>query len=175
MKSYGLGVFYLSIIWVSFGMYVTVLPTMSASIFGTTYGTQIYPLFFLGFSVSSFGQYFFYAFYGKTDESGMMFYLFGAIGVVSLLYAIFINLTPNWKKSTKPATARSEPQEITNSLQTEGPNTKDSRMLMTDRPPGPQLPPSDVEKQGLLGAELHERDKQFHSMQVIPMNMENKL
>ena len=176
MKSYGLGVFYLVIIWFSIGMYVTLLPTMSASIFGTTFGTQVYPLFFLGFSISSFAQYFLYAFYGKNDSSGMMFYLFGAIGTVSLLYSIFINLQPNWNNSTKPATSTSEVQETDRPMQTEGPNLKDNSLLVTGKPGEVQPNGAGAERQVLVGADLPgQHNKQFHSLQEIPMNMENKL
>jgi hypothetical protein len=100
MKSYGWGVAYMMVVWMMYGVVVSSLPSLSIQVFGANYGTKVYPVFFLAFRVSSFGQFFLYSFYGKTDESGMMFYLFGSMAVCAIIIASLMNFNPVWQKSS---------------------------------------------------------------------------
>jgi MFS family permease len=102
LKNYGMGVLYIMVMYFVLGTTVTSLPTLSSKVFGANYGTKLYPVFFIAYRISSFGQYFLYAFYGKNDDSGMMYYLFGAMAVVALVLSVIINLSPNWKLSLYP-------------------------------------------------------------------------
>ena len=57
MKTYVMGVIYFMIISYTMGTLMTAVPSLSISVFGATYGTKIFSLFFLAFRISSFGQY----------------------------------------------------------------------------------------------------------------------
>ena len=102
MKSYGMGVFYIVMVQFIFGVQITLLPSLAVEVFGSNIGTQLYPVFFFCFTFASFGQYFLYAYYGKTDASGMMFYLFGSMTCLGLLVSVFLNLDPKWKDKVSP-------------------------------------------------------------------------
>jgi MFS family permease len=146
LKNYGMGVLYIMVMYFVLGTTVTSLPTLSSKVFGANYGTKLYPVFFIAYRISSFGQYFLYAFYGKNDDSGMMFYLFGAMAVVALILSVFINLSPNWKLSLYPQTHHehehldNHPMETDKNLvtKTEGPQPptqRDPSVGITQRDP----------------------------------------
>ena len=102
MKNYGAGVIYMMLSMGCLGMQFIIFPTACTMIFGSKYGSMLYPYIFMVFSLSNFGQYFLYNFYAsKSKHPEIIFYIFGALSVLSLCVSFIIDLKPDWGNQIK--------------------------------------------------------------------------
>jgi MFS family permease len=109
MHTYGAGIGFLMCGLAGIGIQTTLFPTICTQLFGSTIGPKVYPVIYFTFSVSNFGQYFLYKYYGVTNQE-LVFYLFGSLAVLALIIGIFLKSEPNWS----PSIERKKQREMSN-------------------------------------------------------------
>lgn len=97
VHSYGVGVFYLILVFGGIGTQVTIFPTVTTHVFGSGTGPKIYPFVYLCFSIANIVQYLVLKVFSNYS---VMFYVFGALGVGALVVGWSFDENPNWQQLT---------------------------------------------------------------------------
>lgn len=109
MKSYGLGVMYVTFGSGCLGILTMIFSTITTKLFGEKAGPMVYPFVLLSMTLANFSQHFFFRYYLKKSRSlEAMYYFFGAVCVLGLLASIWIVLRPN-RWNAPPPRASAEP------------------------------------------------------------------
>ncbi len=113
MKSYGLGVMYVTFGSGCLGILTMIFSTITSKLFGEKAGPMVYPFVLLSMTLANFSQHFFFRYYVQQTRSlEAMYYFFGAICVVGLLASVWIVLRPNrWAPEQPLASAEAGPKD----------------------------------------------------------------
>lgn len=95
VNSYGMGLFYLILVFGGIGTQVTIFPTVTTQVFGSGTGPKIYPFVYLCFSIANIAQYLVLQVFNNYS---VMFFVFGSLGVAALLVGWRFEERPNWQQ-----------------------------------------------------------------------------
>lgn len=131
LDDYFKGVIYVVGAYIGIGSQVTLFPTISTKVFGSTIGPKVYPYLYLCFSISNFTQYFLYKFYGKEHYSSM-FLIFGCVALLGLMIALFFNPNPSWAKEIYTSRAAQSDQNESSQAKLIAENTMRASIKLRD-------------------------------------------
>lgn len=109
VQSYFVGLIYLFFVFIGIGTQVTIFPTITTKVFGSTVGPKIYPFVYLCFSMANLFQYFILKIFSNWSA---MFIIFGGLATLALVTGVIFDDCPDWRGQIVEETVKEAQDDI---------------------------------------------------------------